>query len=98
MVESDIITVKSQWDLMMMTEMKKITAMFYRVSQVCFDKTDWDELKAMYFLSRLSQQMVFAYIDNMAVNKVPADRDIIAALPGRAAIDGKNDDAPLDTC
>jgi hypothetical protein len=42
--------------------------------------------------------MVFAYIDNTAINKVPADRDIIAALSGRDAIDGNNDDIPLGTC
>jgi hypothetical protein len=59
MVEPDIITVARQWDLMMMMEMKKITAMIYRISQGCLDKIDWDALKAMYFLSRWNQRNWF---------------------------------------
>jgi hypothetical protein len=37
-------------------------------------------------------------VDNTAVYKIPADRDTVAVLPGRAVKDGNNDDTQIGIC
>jgi hypothetical protein len=72
--------------------------MIHQISQVCLHKTDCDALKAMNFLSRWSQKNGFASVDNTAVYKIPADRDIVAALSGHAVIEGNKNETEIGIC